>query len=168
MSTPELVELMLQLKEFIDKGYIRPSVSHWGAPMFVKKDVTLRLCIDYGKLNKVTIKNRYPLPRIDDLLDQLKGVVVFLKIDMRLGYHQIRIKEEDNYKTTFKTRYGHYEFVVVPFGLSNAPTTFMRLMNRVLCPYLDKFFIVFIHDILVYSKNEEEHVKNLVVVLRLC
>jgi len=106
-------------------------------------------------------KNKYPLPRIDDLFDQLKGSIMFSKIDMRSRYHQIHIKEEDIYKTVFRIKYGHYELVVVPFGLTNAPTTFMCLMNSVLRPYLDKFFIVFIDDIMVYSKNEEEHAKHL-------
>ena len=169
MSTPELVELKFQLKEMLDKGYIKPSVSPWGAPMlFVKKkDDTLRLCIDYKQLNKVTIKNKYPFPRPDYLFDQLKGLAMFSKIDLRFGYHQVCIKEEDIFKTAFRTRYGHYEFVFVPFGLNNAPATFMCLINSVLCPYLDKFVIVFIDDILVYSKNEEEHVEHLAAVLRL-
>ena len=120
MSTPELVELKLQLKEILDKGYIRPSVSPWGVPiLFVKKkDGTLRLCIDYKHLNKVTIKNMYLLSRIDEMFDHLNGATMFSKIDLRLGYHQVSIKEEDIYKTTFRTRYGHYEFVVVPFGLT--------------------------------------------------
>lgn len=131
-----------------------------------KKDGTLRLCIDYMQLNKVTIKNRYPLSRIDGLFDQLKGVVVFLKIDLRSRYHHVHIKEEGIYKTTFKTRYRHYEFVVVPFGLTNGPATFMCLINSVLRYYLDKFVIVFIDDILVYSKNEEEHVEHLPTMLR--
>jgi len=115
----------------------------------------------------VTIRNRYPLLKIDDLFDQLKGATVFSKIDLRSGYHRVRIKDEDIYKIAFRTRYGHYEFVVVPFGLTNAPTTFMCLMNNVLHPYLDKFVIMFIDDILVYSKNEEEHVEHLVAVWRL-
>jgi hypothetical protein len=124
MSTPELKELQMQLEELLKKGYIRPSVSPWGAPiLFVKKkDGTLRLCIDFRQLNKATVKNKYPLPRIDDLFDQLRGENIFSKIDLRSGYHQVRIKEEDINKTTFRTRYGHYEFVVVPFGLTNAPT----------------------------------------------
>ena len=128
----------------LDNGYIRPSVSPWGAPvLFVRnKDDTLILCIYYKQLNKVTIKNMYPLQRIDDLFDQLKGETLFSKIDLRLGYHQVRIKEEDIYKTAFRSRYWHYEFVVVPFGLTNAPTTFMYLMNSVLHPYLDKFVII--------------------------
>eukprot|EP00253_Pinus_taeda_P036142 PITA_36142 len=150
MSTPKLVELKFQLKEMLKKGYIIPSVSPWGTPMlFVKKKYgTLRLCIDDRQLNKVTIENRYPLPRIDYLFDQLKGVAVFSKIDLRSRYHPICIKEGDIFKTMFKTRYGHYEFVVVPFVLANAPATFMCLMNSVLCPYLYKFVIVFIDDIL--------------------
>eukprot|EP00253_Pinus_taeda_P002058 PITA_02058 len=169
MSTHELVELKLQLKEILYKGYIRPSVSPWGAPvLFVKKkDGTLRLCIDYRKLNKVKIKNKYPLTRIDDLFDQLKGAAVFSEIDLRSGYHQVHIKEEDIFKIALRTRYGHYEFVVVPFSLTYAPATFMRFMDIVLRHYLDKFVIVFIDDILEYSKNEEEHVEHLATVLRL-
>jgi hypothetical protein len=168
MSTPELVELNLQLKEMMDKGYIRPSVSPWGAPvLFVKnKDDTLRVCIDYRQLNKVTIKNKYPLPRIDDLFDQLGGASIFSKIDLKSGYHQVRIKGEDIHKTTFQTRYGHYEFVVVPFGLTNAPATFMCLMNNVLSKFLDKFVFVFIEDILIYSKNRKEHEEHLRLVLQ--
>jgi hypothetical protein len=168
MSTPELVELKLQLKEMMDRGYIRPSMSPWGAlVLFVKKkDGTLRLCIDYRQLNKVTIKNKYPLPRIDDLFDQLGGASIFSKIDLRFGYHQVRIKGEDIHKTAFRTRYGHYEFVVVPFGLTNAPATFMCLMNNVLSKFLDKFVLVFIDDILIYSKNREEHEEHLRLVLQ--
>jgi hypothetical protein len=130
-----------------------------------KKDGTLRLCIDFRQLNKVTIKNKYPLPRIDDLFDQLKGENIFSKIDLRSSYHQVRIREEDTSKITFQTRYGHYEFVVVPFGLTNAPATFMCLMNGVFRDYLDKFVIVFLDDILIYSKIEEEHEQHLRMVL---
>jgi hypothetical protein len=121
MSTPELVELKVQLKEMLDKGYIRLSVSPWGAPTLLvkRKDGTLRLCIDYRQLNKMTIKNKYSLPKIDYLFDQLRGVAIFSKIDLRFGYHQVRIKDEDIHKATFRTRYGHYDFVVVPFGLTN-------------------------------------------------
>ena len=157
MNILELNELKSQLKELIDKKYIRPSVSPWGAPViFVKKkDGTMRLCIDYRQLNKMTIKNRYPLPHIDDLFDQLHGATVFSKIDLRSGYHQVRIKDEDIFKTAFKTRYGHYEFVVMPFGLTNAPVVFMCLMNNIIHKYLDKFVVVFIDDILIYSKMKE-------------
>jgi len=134
-----------------------------GAPiLFVKKkDGTLRLCIYYRQLNKVTVKNRYPLPRIDDLFDQLKGAKVFSKIDLRSRYYQMRIKGQDVPKTAFRTRYGHFEFLVLPFGLTNAPTLFMDLMNRVFQPYLDRFVVVLIDDILVYSKSYEEHEQHL-------
>jgi hypothetical protein len=133
MSTLELKELQMHLEELMKKGYIRPSMSPWGAPvLFVrKKDGTLKLCIDFIQLNKVTIKNKYPLPGIDDLFDQLKNAKIFSNIDLRSRYHQVRIKEEDVSKSAFRTRYGHYEFTVVPFGLSNAPTVFMCLMNGV-------------------------------------
>jgi hypothetical protein len=168
MSTPELKELQMQLEELLKKGYIHPSVSPWGAPvLFVKKkDGTLRLCIDFRQLNKVTVKNKYPLPRIDDLFDQLKDEKIFSKIDLRSGYHQVRIKYEYINKTSFQTRYGHYEFTVVPFGLSNAPIVFMCLMNGIFREYLDKFVIVFLDDILIYSKSEEEHEKHLRMVLQ--
>jgi hypothetical protein len=126
----------------------------------------MRLCIDFRQLNKVTVKKKYPLPRIDDLFDQLKEAKVFSKIDLRSGYHQLRIKDEDISKTAFRTRYGHYEFTVVPFGLSNAPAVFMCLMNGVFINYPDKFVIVFLDDILVYSKTEEEHEQHLRMVLQ--
>ncbi|KAL5578516.1 hypothetical protein UlMin_020215 [Ulmus minor] len=169
MAPAELKELQIQLQELLDKGFIRPSYSPWGAPvLFVKKkDGTLRMCIDYRELNKLTIKNKYPLPRIDDFFDQLKGAANFSKIDLRSGYHQLRIKDNDVPKTTFRTRYGHYEFLVMPFGLTNAPAAFMDLMNRVFTQYLDKFIIVFIDDILVYSKTPEEHEEHLRVTLQL-
>ena len=131
-----------------------------------KKDSTLRLCIDYRELNKVTIKNKYPLPRIDDLFDQLQGAQYFSKINLRSGYHQLRIREADVCKMEFRTRYGHYEFLVMSFGLTNAPTAFMDLMNRVFRPYVDQFVVVFIDDILVYSKSMEEHVYHLRTVLQ--
>ncbi|BBG93431.1 transposable element gene, partial [Prunus dulcis] len=164
----ELKELKVQLQELVDKGFIRPSFSPWGAPvLFVKKkDGTMRLCVDYRQLNKVTVRNKYPLPRIDDLFDQLRGAKVFSKIDLRSGYHQLRIKEEDVPKTAFRTRYGHYEFLVMPFGLTNAPAAFMDLMNRVFRRYLDRFVIVFIDDILVYSKSRKAHMKHLELVLK--
>ncbi|GKD42187.1 putative reverse transcriptase domain-containing protein [Tanacetum coccineum] len=125
------------------------------------------MCIDYRELNKLTVKNRYPLPRIDDLFDQLQGSSVYSKIDLRSGYHQLRVWEEDILKTAFKTRYGHYEFQVMPFGLTNAPAVFMDLMNRVSKPYLDKFVIVFIDDILIYSKSKQEHKEHLKIILEL-
>ncbi|XP_068319493.1 uncharacterized protein [Pyrus communis] len=163
MAPAELRELKVQLQELVDKGFIQPSTSPWGAlVLFVrKKDGTLRLCIDYRQLNRVTIKNRYPLPRIDDLFDQLRGACVFSKIDLRSGYYQLKISMDDVPKTAFRTRYGHYEFLVMPFGLTNAPAAFMDLMNRVFQPYLDRFVIVFIDDILMYSKSKAEHVRHL-------
>ncbi|GJY83896.1 putative reverse transcriptase domain-containing protein [Tanacetum coccineum] len=156
-------------EELPDKAFIRPSSSPWGAPvLFVKKkDGSFRMCIDYRELNKLTVKNRYPLPRIDDLFDQLQGSSVYSKIDLRSGYHQLRVREEDIPKTAFRTRYGHYEFQVMPFGLTNAPAVFMDLMNRVCKPYLDKFVIVFIDDILIYSKNKQEHEEHLKLILEL-
>ena len=167
MAPTELKELKSQLQELLDKGFIRPSVSPWGAPvLFVKKkDGTLRMCIDYRQINKVTVKNKYPLPRIEDLFDQLKGAGVFSKIDLRSGYYQLRVKEGDVPKTVFRTRYGHYEFLVMPFGLTNAPAAFMDLMNRVFRPYVDQFVVVFIDDILVYSKDVQEHEHHLRIVL---
>src|ERR1051325_4026086 len=139
MALVELSELKVQLQELLDKGYICPSISPWGAPvLFVKKkDGTLRMCINYQQLNKVTIRNQYPLPRINDLMDQLKCASVFSKIDLRSGYHQLRVRDADIPKTTFQTRYGHYEFLVMSFGLINTPTVFMDLMNRIFHPYLD-------------------------------
>ncbi|GJZ58267.1 putative nucleotidyltransferase, ribonuclease H [Tanacetum coccineum] len=169
LAPSEMKELSEQLQELSDKGFIRPSSSPWGAPvLFVKKkDGSFRMCIDYRELNKLTVKNRYPLPRIDDLFDQLQGSSVYSKIDLRSGYHQLRVREEDIPKTAFRTRYGHYEFQVMSFGLTNAPAVFMDLMNRVCKPYLDKFVIVFIDDILIYSKNEKEHEEHLKVILEL-
>ncbi|XP_022156985.1 uncharacterized protein LOC111023814 [Momordica charantia] len=167
MAPAELKELKVQLEELLDKGFICPSVSPWGAlVLFVKKkDGSMRICVDYQELNKVTIKNRYPLPRIDDLFDQLKGARVFSKIDLRPGYHQLRIKEADISKIAFRTRYGHYEFTVMSFGLTNAPAAFMDLMNRVFNDFLDLFVIVFIDDILIYSKTAEQHEGHLRQVL---
>ncbi|GJR50306.1 putative reverse transcriptase domain-containing protein [Tanacetum coccineum] len=169
LAPSEMKELSKQLQELSDKGFIRPSSSPWGAPfLFVKKkDGSFRMYIDYRELNKLTVKNRYPLPRIDDLFDQLQGSSVYSKINLRLGYHQIRVREGDIPKTAFRTRYGHYEFQVMPFGLTNAPTVFIDLVNRVCKPYLDKFVIVFIDDILIYSKNKEEHEEHLKIILEL-
>ncbi|GJV30603.1 putative nucleotidyltransferase, ribonuclease H [Tanacetum coccineum] len=169
LAPSEMQELSNQLQELADRGFIRPSTSPWGAPvLFVKKkDGSFRMCIDYRELNKLTIKNRYPLPKIDDLIDQLQGSSVYLKIDLRSGYHQLRVRDEDIPKTAFRTRYGHYEFQVMPFGLTNAPAVFMDLMNRVCKPYLDKFVIVFIDDILIYSRNKEEHANHLRIILEL-
>jgi hypothetical protein len=168
MPPAELAELKKQLQELLDKGFIRPCTSPWGCPtLFVKKkDESLRLCIDYCPLNAVTIKNKYPLPRIDVLFDQLVRAKVFSNIDLPSGYHQIKIRASDIPKTTFSTRYGLYEFLVMSFGLTNAPAYFMYLMNYVFMPELDKFILVFIDDILVYSKNEEEHAGQLHVVLQ--
>ncbi|KAJ0433607.1 putative nucleotidyltransferase, Ribonuclease H [Helianthus annuus] len=169
LAPTEMKELRTRLDDLLAKGFIRPSSSPWGAPiLFVKKeDGSMRLCIDYRELNKVTIKNRYPLPRIDDLFDQLQGASYFSKIDLRSGYHQLKVKDEDVHKTAFRTRYGHYEFQVMAFGLTNALAAFMDLMNRVCKPYLDKFVIVFIDDILIYSKNQADHEKHLRCILKL-
>ncbi|GKB00221.1 putative nucleotidyltransferase, ribonuclease H, partial [Tanacetum coccineum] len=169
LAPSEMQELSEQLQELQDKGFIRPSHSPWGAPvLFVKKkDGALRMCIDYRELNKLTVKNCYPLPRIDDLFDQLQGARYFSKIDLRSGYHQLRVHEDDIPKTAFRMRYGHFEFTVMPFGLTNAPAVFMDLMNRVCKPYLYKFVIVFIDDILIYSKTKEDHEVHLKLVLEL-
>ena len=168
MAPAELRELKAQLEELLSKGFIRPSISPWGAPVLFmkKKDGSLRLCIDYRQLNRVTIRNQYPLPRIDELFDQLQGSRVYSKIDLRLGYHQLRVQESDVPKTAFRTCYGHYEFLVMPFGLTNAPAAFMDFMNRVFQPYLDRFVIVFIDDILVYSGSSKEHSEHLRIVLQ--
>ena len=149
----KLNELYAQLKELTEKSFIRPSSSPWGMPVLFarKKDGTMRLCIDYPQLNKVTIRNNYPLPRIDDMFDQLRGACIFSKIDLISGYHQLGIKESDVHMSAFRTRCGHYKFLVMPFGLTNAPAAFMDLMNRVFKHYLDQFIIVFIDDFLIYS-----------------
>ncbi|GKD36886.1 putative reverse transcriptase domain-containing protein, partial [Tanacetum coccineum] len=169
LAPSEMQELSTQLQELSDKGFIRPNSSPWGALVlfFKKKDGSFWMCIDYYELNKLTVKNRYPLPRINDLFDQLQGLRVYSNIDLRSGYHQLRVCEEDILKTAFRTRYGYYEFQVMPFGLTNAPAIFMDLMNRVYKLYLDKFVIVFIDDILIYSRNMKEHKGHLKLILRL-
>jgi hypothetical protein len=168
MPPNELAELKIQLQDLLDKGFIRPSASPWGCPALIvkKKDNSLRLCVDYRPLNAVTIKNKYPLPRIDILFDQLAGAKVFSKIDLRSGYHQIKIRPSDIPKTAFSTRYGLYEYLVMSFGLTNAPAYFMYLMNSVFMQELDKFVVVFIDDILIYSKNPKYHAKHLHVILQ--
>jgi len=168
MALVELKELQVQLQELPDKGFIHSSHLPWGAPvLFVKKkDGTLKMCIDYRELNKLTIKNKYLLSRIDDLFDQLKGAAIFSKIDLRFGYHQLKIRESDILKTAFWTCYGHYEFLVMSFRLTNTPAAFVDMMNRVFTKYLDKFIIVFIDDILVYSKSQEEHEGHLKITLQ--
>jgi hypothetical protein len=168
MPPDELAELNKQLQDLLDKQYIRPSSSPWGCPtMFVaKKDGSLRMVVDYRPLNEVTVKNKYPLPRIDILFDQLSGAKVFPKIDLRLGYHQIKICEEDILKTAFSTRYGLYEYTVMSFGLTNAPAYFMYLMNTIFFEELDVFVVIFIDDILIFSKTEEEHAEHIRIVLQ--
>jgi len=163
MAPAELAELKKQIEDLLEKKFIRPSASPWGAPILLvkKKDDSSRLCVDYRQLNKITIKNKYPLPRIDDLLDQLRGAAMFSKIDLRSGYHHILVKPEDVQKTAFRLRYGHYEYVVMPFGVTNAPKIFMDYMNRIFRPYLDQFVMVFIDDILIYSESREEHAEHL-------
>ncbi|GMJ10754.1 hypothetical protein HRI_004744600 [Hibiscus trionum] len=168
MAPKDLKELKTQLQEFLDRGFIRPSVSPWGAPvLFVKKkDGTMRMCIDYRQLNKLTIKNKYPLPRIDDLFDQFRGASVFSMIDLRSGYYQLKVKDVDVPKTAFRTRCEYYEFLVMSFGLTNAPAAFMDMMNRVFHEFLDQFVVVFIDDILVYSRTEDNHDRHLRIVLQ--
>jgi hypothetical protein len=167
MPPNELAELKIQLNELLKKGLIQPSFSPWGYPaIFVKKkDESLRMCVDYRPLNAITIKNKYPLPLIDILFDQLSKAKVFSKIDLRSGYHQIKIRPKDIPKTAFSTRYGLFEYLVMSFGLTNAPAHFMYLMNLVFMQELDKFIVVFIDDILVYSQNEKEHAEHLRIVL---
>jgi hypothetical protein len=167
MAKVELKLLKAELGSLLEKGFIRPSASPWGSPaLFVlKKDGTQRLCVDYRTLNAVTIKNKYPLPRIDDLMDQLRQAKFFSKIDHRSGYHQMKIRPEDIHKTAFVTRYGQYEYIVVSFGITNAPMYFMNMMNKEFMDELDKCVIVFIDDILVFSKTAEEHEEHLRIML---
>jgi hypothetical protein len=169
LSATELAELKKQLEELTNAGFIRPSKSPYGAPiLFVKKkDGTMRMCVDYRALNNITIKNSYPLPRVDELFDRLQGAKYFSKIDLRSGYHQIRIAPEDVPKTAFRTRYGHFEFLVLPFGLTNAPATFMHLMHETFRSFLDEFALVFLDDILIYSKTLEDHERHVQQVLEM-
>jgi hypothetical protein len=168
MSSDHLQELKAQIKELMGKGFIRGSSSPWGTPViFVdKKDGTQRMCVDYRSLNDVTIKNKYPLPRIEDLFNQMRGAKVFSKIDLRSGYHQMKIRPSDIPKIAFTTRYGLYEYTVMSFGLTNAPAYFMYVMNKIFIEYVEKFVVVFIDDILIYFKNEEEHEEHLRLVLQ--
>ena len=167
MSPKEIDEIKKQLTELLEKGLVQPSKSPFGAPILMvkKKDGTLRMCIDYRALNAITIKNRYPLPRVDELFDRLQGAKYFSKIDLRSGYWQIRIHPDDVPKTAFRTRYGHFEWLVLPMGLTNAPATFMHLMHEIFRPFLDDFVIVFLDDILIYSKNLIDHRRHLRTVL---
>jgi hypothetical protein len=168
-SPKENDELKRQLADLFAKGFIQPSKSPYGAPvLFVrKKNGKMRLCMDYRELNRITVKNKYPLPRVDELLDRLQGAKWFSKIDLQSGYHQVRIHPDDIHKTAFRTRYGHYEFLVLPFGLTNAPATFMAMMNSIFSKQLDNFVIVFLDDILIYSKTEEQHAQHVEQVLAL-
>jgi hypothetical protein len=168
MGPKESKELKEQLDELESKGFIQEGISPWGLlVIFVdKRDGSRRMCGDFRNLNNVTIKNKYPLPRIQDLFDQVHGAGVFSKIDLRSGCYQIKIKPEDVPKTAFVSRYRHHKYLVVPFGLTNAPAIFMNLMNKIFMPYLDKFVIVFIDDILIYSKDKEDHAKHLRIALQ--
>ncbi|GJP74954.1 hypothetical protein CLOP_g5462 [Closterium sp. NIES-67] len=169
LSQPELEELQQQLDYLLTKGFIRPSTSPYAAPILFtpKKDGGFRMCIDYRALNRITIKSRYPIPRADDLLDQLCGAKFFSKIDLRGGYHQIRVAAEDCHKTAFRTRYGSYECLVMPFGLTNAPSTFQMTMNGVFRELLDKCVIIYLDNILIYSRSREQHLQDLDAVFTL-
>ena len=167
LSTAELDEMKRQIDALLEQGWIRPSSSPYGAPiLFIpKKDGKWRMCIDYRALNKITVKNRYPLPKVEELMDRLHGARYFTKIDLSSGYHQIRVRESDIHKTAFVSRYGSFEYMVMPFGLCNAPATFQRVMNTMLREGLDKFVLVFLDDILIYSRTLEEHIHHIRAVL---
>jgi len=168
MSPPELAELRKELDELLQGGLVRPSKAPFGAPVLFQKkhDGSLRMCVDYRALNKVTMKNKYPIPLVADLFDQLGGAKYFSKLDLRSGYWQVRIAEDDVEKTACVTRYGAYEFLVMPFGLTNAPATFCTLMNNVFKDYLDKFVVIYLDDIIIYSNKLEEHVEHLEAVFK--
>lgn len=167
MSPLELDNLKKTLAEYLEKGYIQASKSPWSSPViFVKKkDGTLRMCVDYRALNRITKKNSYTLPRIDEFVDRIGKSCYFSKIDLKSGYHQILMEDSDKEKTSFATRYGHYEFCVLPFGLCNAPATFMSFMNDIFHDYIDKFMLIYLDDILIFSNTEEEHFKHVQLVL---
>jgi hypothetical protein len=166
-SLMENDEIRRQIQDLLQKGNITPNSSLCGSSIVLvqKKDETWQLCIDYGALNKITVKNHYPIPRIDDLLDQLKGENLFSKIDLKSGYHQVPIEPTDVWKTTFKSKEGLYEWIVMPFGLKNAPTTFMRLINDVLRPFTNSFVVVYLYDILIFRRTWEEHMRHIQQVL---
>ena len=169
LSHSEALEVERQLVEYLKKGFIRPSSSPWAVPILLvkKKDGSMRMCVDFRALNQLTIKNKYPLPRVDELFDQLGGARYFTELDLRSGYHQIRIREQDVPKSAFRTKFGHYEFLVLSFGLTNAPAMFMSHMDEVLHPYIGKFIVVFLDDILIYSKTKKEHLEHLTKVFDL-